>query len=61
MLLNIVCEKRLNFCKLDTLLAKIILQTMNKIFNKKIGSIRLVTVVILVLIFVIYFLYEALR
>jgi len=34
---------------------------MNRILNKKIGSIRLVTAVFLVLIFVIYFLYEALR
>ena len=34
---------------------------MNKILNKKIGSIRLVTLLIIVLIFIAYFLYEVLR
>lgn len=34
---------------------------MNNLFSKKIGSIRVGTALILVLIFAIYFLYEVIR
>jgi hypothetical protein len=48
------------FCKLGTVKNQYNLLTMNNLFNKKIGSIRVGTALFIVLIFAIYFLFEAL-